>query len=191
MASDRSNVDDRALAARQCRSKRPGQDQRHKKIKLERPRRHSSMSPLRQPSRCLVGVLGDTPALLTERVERAVEIGPGLGDEMLEIPWVAEIGGDVVSPVGVAPGIPPAPVARAGDDPPAGVAEALGPSHARCRGWPRSAAIPCARTVLGRSGRIGRWGSIGRSGSPRQLAAHCASTRRGKLDRASSTPSGS
>ena len=99
-------------------------------------------------------------------MQRPVEIVLGLGDEAIEIGGLAEIGGDVVGPVRVAPAFRRHPLARAGDDPPPGVAEAL------------DRRVPDAAAGAGQQQDF-------------SFVAHCASTLRGKLERGSSTPSGS
>ena len=104
--------------------------------------------------------------IVHERMQRAFERILGLVDKMVEVGGVAEIGGDVVGPVWVALAFGRHGVTRAGDDPPSGVAEAFD------RGVPDPAA------------RAGQQQDLAR-------AAHRAATRRGKLARGSSIPSGS
>ncbi len=48
-----------------------------------------------------------------------------LGNEVLEVSGIGEVGGDVVGPVRVAFAFARHGVARAGNDPPAGIAEAF------------------------------------------------------------------
>ncbi len=58
-------------------------------------------------------------------MQRAIDVVLGLGDKMVQIRGVAEIRGDVVAPVWVALAFRRHDIARAGDDAPSGIAEAL------------------------------------------------------------------
>src|SRR5215469_12583046 len=99
-------------------------------------------------------------------MQRAIEKPFRLGDKALKVDRLGEVGGDVVSPVRVALAFGRHGVARASDDPPAGIAKAFD------RGMPDPAAGTGQQQDLARP-------------------AHRAATRRGKLARGSSIPSGS
>src|SRR5271170_4532647 len=111
-------------------------------------------------------VLRRYSGIVDEGVQRTVEGIFRLGDKAVEIRWIAEIGGDVMGPVRVALALRRHRVARACNDPPAGIAEAFD------RRMPDAAA------------------GTGQQQDP-ALAAHRAATRRGKFARGSSRPSGS
>ena len=73
----------------------------------------------------MVGALGENPDIIDERMQRAVEKPFRLGDKALEVDKLGEVGGDVAGPVRVTLAFRRHGVARASDDPPAGVAKAL------------------------------------------------------------------
>src|ERR1700730_989785 len=110
--------------------------------------------------------LGRHAGVVDERVQRAVEKLSGLGDEVIEIGGIGEGGGDVMGPVRGALAFGRHRVPRAGDDPRAGVAEALD------------------RGVADAAAGAGQQ----QDSAP---TAHRAATRRGKFARGSSIPSGS
>src|SRR4029077_13409784 len=109
---------------------------------------------------------GRHAGIVDEGVQRPVEQLAGLRHEVFEVLRITEIGGDVMGPVRVALALLGHRLAGAGDDPPFGGAEALD----------RGVADPAAR-----------------AGQQQYLSvtAHRAPTRRGKVDRGSSIPSGS
>src|SRR6516162_4036615 len=165
MAGDRGDVDDRSLALRQSRGKGASQGQRHEEVQLKHSLPIFEVA-VENAEPFLGRSLWRDAGIVDERMQRAVEKLPRLGNEVLEVVRIGKIGGDMVGPVRVALAFGRHVVARTGDDPPAGIAETLD------RGVPDPAAG---------------------AGQQQNLAhpAHRTATRRGKLARGSSIPSGS
>src|SRR5262249_2869621 len=106
------------------------------------------------------------PGIVDERMQCPVKKPVRLGDQVIKVVEIGEVGGNVVGPIRVALAFRRHGIPRAGDDAPAGIAKAF------------DGGVP--DTTAG-------------AGQQQDLAgtAHRATTRRGKLARGSSIPSGS
>ena len=101
MAGDRGDVDDRTLALRPAPGQRRAPGSAARKSSVETPLPIFEVA-IEATEPLLSRGFWRHSGIVDERVQRAVEKTLRLGDEVLEVRGIAEIGGDVMGPVRVA-----------------------------------------------------------------------------------------